>query len=163
MSRVWYPRQPWCANSPVLQSYSTLAAALSPNFTRFDIVERGLFFYPKKLVSGSTWRRKVPVYLLAWHAETCLLKVTTFASLGMVLLWKVDSGLAPLAKCLLSILACFHRCTSEGLDTKIIFNPFQLFMTNFISGTLAGTMITSVLLELPNFISLDRLCLFQHN
>ncbi|KAH0705495.1 hypothetical protein KY290_010187 [Solanum tuberosum] len=55
----------------------------------------------------------------------CLLKVNVFSSLGMPLLWKDNFGLALVAKYLCSfwsasitlILAYFHRCKSEGLDT----------------------------------------------
>ncbi|KAK4737763.1 hypothetical protein R3W88_001460 [Solanum pinnatisectum] len=57
--------------------------------------------------------------------ETCLLKVNVFASLGTLLLWKDIFGLSPVSKYLCSfwsasimlILAYFHRCKSEGLDT----------------------------------------------
>ncbi|KAH0686265.1 hypothetical protein KY289_017027 [Solanum tuberosum] len=79
--------------------------------------------------------KKYSCFLVSWHAEnkalyvcileTCSLKVNVFTSLGTLLLWKDDSGLAPVAKYLCSfrsasimlIMSYFHRCKSEGLDT----------------------------------------------
>ncbi|KAK4712149.1 hypothetical protein R3W88_006662 [Solanum pinnatisectum] len=140
MTRVWDPGQSWCANSSILQYDSAVSVALSSNYTHFYIVERSLSFYLTTLISKATrltCTRNVLVFLLAWHAEnkarymdmrileTYLLKVNVFASLGTPLLWKDNFGLAPVAKYLCSfwsasimlILAYFHRCKSEGLDT----------------------------------------------
>lgn len=101
--------------------------------------------------------------------ETCLLKVNIFTSLGTLLLWKDNYGLASVAKYLCSfwpasimlILPYFHRCNSERPDIKIIFIHFQMFMTSFISGSLGGIDDYFWAVERPNLLSLDWLSLFQ--
>ncbi|KAH0653495.1 hypothetical protein KY289_031173 [Solanum tuberosum] len=74
--------------------------------------------------------------------ETCLLKVNVFASLGTLLLWKDNFGLAPVAKYLCSfwsasimlIVGYFHRCKSKGLDTTnpLVSRPAFLVLTRLV-------------------------------
>ncbi|KAH0702542.1 hypothetical protein KY290_017855 [Solanum tuberosum] len=126
----------YTVNVDALQMQGCSGSTSNCSFSKFYIVERSLSFYPTTLtskVTGLTWRRNILVFqfhgmLKARYVrilETCSLKVNVFASLGTLLLWKDDSGLAPVAKYLCSflsasimlILSYFHRCKSEGLDT----------------------------------------------
>jgi len=116
--------------------------------------------------------------------ETCVLKFTISASLGMFLLWNVDFGLAPVSKYFFSsdthtfthncagswvlrvyficggsrmiscslittifwftsfllILAYYRHCKFDGIDTKILFIPRQMFTTNLIFDLLTSSI-----------------------
>ncbi|WMV33874.1 hypothetical protein MTR67_027259 [Solanum verrucosum] len=93
--------------------------------------------------------------------ETCVLKFTISASLGMLLLWNVDFGLAPVSKYFFSsdthtfthncagswvlrvyfICGAYYRhCKFDGIDTKILFIPRQMFTANLIFDLLTSSV-----------------------
>ncbi|KAF3650413.1 60S acidic ribosomal protein P2 [Capsicum annuum] len=108
--------------------------------TQMQLVDTGQeCFSPGFLLSVKSWPAEIKArYVDMDTLETCLLKVTVTANLGMLL--------TPVARYIYSfrlagillILSYFHSRKSEGLDTNLTVITFQIFMARFISGLLIG-------------------------